>query len=138
MLIIYFIFLNKIMSDTNQAEILIAYPWITKDYFQEILQKIQNKNAVKVIELSANSALKKGENYGSNMLRVIVKYSTSNGTIQSWPFVIKAELANKEMQEMLEKGDVFRKEVMVYEQIVPTIERIFRNIGELSVQLVPR
>lgn len=110
-------------------EISIKYPWINNGLFERILG--QYGNTIKVERFEAQPAFGKGENYSSYLIKVNVEYS--NGTIiQHKHFIIKATLGEK----LVRSRDVFAKEICIYDEIIPRIERVLR-LANISVNLTP-
>jgi hypothetical protein len=61
------------MSEEN-LQISENFQWMTKEYFQEILRKDVGDSSVIVEDFQVSPA-GKGENYSSQILRVVVDYS---------------------------------------------------------------
>jgi hypothetical protein len=62
------------MSEENLQN-SVNFHWMTKEYFQEILRKDVGDSSVIVEDFQVSPALGKGENYSSQILRVVVDYS---------------------------------------------------------------
>lgn len=61
-------------SDTLSTK----YPYITKEYLEDVLRKDQCESSIRVKDFSVKLALGKGENYSSDILRVKVNYVTGS------------------------------------------------------------
>ncbi|CAL1685246.1 unnamed protein product [Lasius platythorax] len=49
--------------------------WLNLSFMEKILRKSENDNSIGVIDIFSKPATNKGDNYGSDMFRVIVEYS---------------------------------------------------------------
>ncbi|KMQ82664.1 hypothetical protein RF55_22222, partial [Lasius niger] len=49
--------------------------WLNLSFMEKTLRKSENDNSIEVIDIFSKPATNKGDNYGSDMVRVIVEYS---------------------------------------------------------------
>ena len=105
------------------------YPLINNSLFEDIISK--NKQTQVIIDdFTLASAIGKGENYGSNMLRAIVNYSTNDkNSKQSIKFIIKIETTNEKAAQLVRDIGAFEKEVTIYKDILPEVEKLLKKIG---------
>lgn len=118
------------------------YNWIDNDLFQRILKKEHEPCTVQVLNYDLKLALKPGENYASQMIRARVyftKQDPSSGASEKGEisFIIKAIIRNDVVQELMDEMNVFEKEIIIYEYVLPAVERLLLNIGE-SGKLAPK
>lgn len=111
-------------------DFLIIYPWITKDFFKNILQKFKNNNSINVEHFSLKPALAKGENYGSQMIRANITYYFNNNNLkhENTSLLIKTELPQNEKIE--NELNLLLKEITVYKTFLPTMHELLREIND--------
>lgn len=107
------------------------YPWLTEALFERILQRENGNTKIRVQDFAVKSALGKGENYTSQMLRVRVNYNDRSET-KTAAFVVKAPLTNGINDIVAELG-LFRKEIENYEKVLPAAQELLRSIGDETV-----
>lgn len=118
----------------NQEEIHQAYPWITMELFQRIVEKAFPKNVVHVEKYLIKTALGKGENFTSQMLRAIVTYTIlnddGNDKSREIRFIIKAPVTDCNIRKMIEDGGIFQREIINFELILPEVYKLLTEIGD--------
>ncbi|XP_055544366.1 uncharacterized protein LOC129729654 [Wyeomyia smithii] len=112
--------------------VLEKYSFITKEYLEGILQKEQCESVVSVKEFTVVPALGKGENYSSDILRVKINYVTGSNNHRTQTYIVKSSLATEGMADLLEQYDVFHREIAVYRNVMPRVERMLATIGYRS------
>lgn len=118
-------------STTNAVDFQAFYPWITNEFFERILRRDQQDETIIVHGYTLKAALGKGENYLSQMLRTTVEYTKANATVKSTiGLIIKAVLSDPNMASLTTELDVFRKEIRIYQEVIPAVERLLRSIGD--------
>lgn len=124
------------MSDNNNIHenVIKNFPWINEAFFKEILQN-DLKICVTVTNYKLKPALKHGENYTSEMLRANVNYITAsddddNKIQKEINFIIKTALRNQELKSQLDESKFFEKEIVIYRDIFPAIEKLLQTIGD--------
>lgn len=118
-------------SDFNNADndLQVNYPWINKIWFEKLIrQDYKNNEIVKVEKYSLVPALKKGENYLSQMIRAKVDYKINNNAAKHINFVIKAQLINA--PESMRQNELFSREIAVFECVIPRAEQLLKRIGD--------
>ncbi|XP_001648774.2 uncharacterized protein LOC5564428 [Aedes aegypti] len=112
-------------SDTLSTK----YPYITKEYLEDVLRKDQCESSIRVKDFSVKLALGKGENYSSDILRVKVNYVTGSNNHRTQSYIVKSSLVSEGMADMLEEYDVFHREIAVYDNVMPRVEQMLTSIG---------
>lgn len=107
------------------------YRWLNEALFEKILQRERANGKIRVINFTVKSALGKGENYTSQMLRVRVNYRDGLGT-KSAAFIVKATLTNGVHDVVAELG-LFEKEIENYEKVLPAVAELLRSVGDKTV-----
>lgn len=121
----------------NSSASLELPDWLNEELFREIQSQQEGDEDSKVIKLDIESANKKGENYSSVMLRAHVQFEDRNQSITKRRFIVKMDPVGI-TQDIMDKFNVFPKEIEVYNSILPRFEALFRNSGEEEVQFSPR
>lgn len=104
------------------------YPWLTEALFERILKLELSNSKIRVTDFVVKSALGKGENYTSQMLRVRVNFTDGMST-KSASFIVKATLPNGINDIVAEMG-LFRKEIENYEKVLPAVQELLQSIGD--------
>lgn len=109
---------------------MTAYPWITKEFLTSILNQIEKNPNISIDSFEIKNALGKGENFASNIMRIIVNYRTDSSAIsekqisfvqKSMPIEENVDYVN----DFIVK--VFVKEIDVYTKILPCIEMLLET-----------
>lgn len=118
---------------SGKTILLNEYSWIDLDFFRTVLN---DEGPVKTIcDYKLEPFLVDGENFSSLVLRASVDYALGNGSnsrIHTVYLIIKANLAG-----LTRSRNVFAKEIHIYENIVPHLKNILRQMDNKS-QLVPK
>lgn len=116
---------------SNPVDLEAIYPWITKELFQNILAKENPTSKVQVTEYSVSPAVRDGENFGSQMIRVIVKYLLNNNS-KEYRFVIKALHYHTEVKRISTEMQVFKREIYNYKHVLPAVHKLLEEICDNS------
>lgn len=96
-----------------------------ESFFEKILQTHEKNNKIKVLEVSQNLATAKGDNYLSNIYRVIVKYNKENGKFKAneeISLIVKSK-TDKFVFGEISTSHFFKNEIYVFEKLLPKIEK---------------
>ena len=63
--------------------------WLNKCFIEKILRKSENDNSIQVIDVFSKPATMKGDNYLSDMIRIIVDFSRSSMIKEKKSIIIK-------------------------------------------------
>ncbi|XP_054276094.1 uncharacterized protein LOC128995184 [Macrosteles quadrilineatus] len=76
--------------------------WLTKEFFEQCLRKEEDNNNIVVTNLTTSSAAPPGNNYGSFIIRVELKWKVDgdDSEMKTSRFIVKAELTEGPLQEM--------------------------------------
>ncbi|KFB37117.1 AGAP003766-PA-like protein [Anopheles sinensis] len=113
----------------DAATIEQQFPFLTKEYLQGILRREQCESAISVDDFTVVAPLAKGENYSSDILRVTIKYSTGSHNHRTQTYIIKVSFAREEDADLLDAYDVFKREIAVYDVVMPKVEQLLGSIG---------
>ena len=53
--------------------------WLNLSFVEKILRKSEGDDSIQVIDMSTKPATKKGDNYLSDMFRIMIKFSRNQG-----------------------------------------------------------
>lgn len=97
--------------------------WLNAQFFSELLSEAE-EGPVKVESMSLVPANKKGENYSSVMLRANLQIRKSDQTTEvPRSYIVKLDPIGM-TQDMMNKFNVFPKEIEVYQSLLPYFERL--------------
>lgn len=113
------------------------HKFLSKEFFANILKKQQCDKGIEVTNLKLEPGLTKGENYASDIIRVTVEYTAGSNNQRCQKYIVKAGLADSNMQDMLEEYDVFHREIVVYDKILPVVHSLMLSIED-KTKLAPR
>lgn len=120
------------MEATGNYNLAEEYPsWLNKDFFEEVLQKEE----VKVSHLTLEAANKKGENYSSIMLRAGLLMMNADRSLAKRSLIVKLDPIGM-TQDIMNKFNVFPKEIEVYKSIIPRLEALYKNVG-MDIEFSP-
>lgn len=123
------------------------FPWITRSFVFDLVKKTGATTSLEIQSVELKSALAKGENYASSIVRLTVCYKTGNGQndfAQRKSFIQKSEMTDgfEEFKQAVEQNRmngndappddgfkkfsdmVFMKETHAYTYLLPRISRV--------------
>lgn len=116
----------------SHNEILSNYSWLTKDLFKRIIRKdYPDAKNIDIENFTAKAALGPGENYASVMIRVIVHYVIDEAKLEK-SFIVKAGHIKPEFKSRMIAMRLFEREILMFRDIIPKVERLLTDIGENS------
>lgn len=107
---------------------------LDKNFFAKVIEKSfeLSPDEFKVISIDSTPATAPGDNCLSEMLRSKVEVQYANGDVKQLSYVVKAQLASYEIGAMTDiavECQVFRKEQMMYSEIIPQFEKFYSDVG---------
>ncbi|XP_033167217.1 uncharacterized protein LOC117145611 [Drosophila mauritiana] len=110
---------------------LDAPEWLTESYLQDALRKYYNDQHIRINWVKVNPALGKGENYGGVLTRVKAQFTRSDGSSQLGHYIVKSTFEGNEFaQNAMKPYDIFNREMIIYEQVLPKQKALLREIGD--------
>lgn len=106
--------------------------WINKKYFESLLKKCKDDPSVEVQSVQVKYALPKGENYASVIYRAQVVNRRKDQPVKTCSYIIKGISETPLAKQKLGEYDVHRKEMDVYQLVVPELRRLMKSIGDRS------
>lgn len=111
----------------------IVPEWLDRDYLQNILNsKYGVSDAQKVLQFSVKVATKKGENYASEMFRIVI--NTTGAGDHHW--ILKKPHTEEDRRSIVEPYNFFGKEIKFYTKLLPQLNEILKSSDDFE-QLVP-
>ncbi|XP_067646954.1 uncharacterized protein [Eurosta solidaginis] len=110
--------------------------WINAKYFEKILHK-DNVNFNKILKVTPIPATPPGENYTSLMLRIIMDIELKDGYTQQKSYIVKTMLDDDKGGTIINSLNLFPKEKLMYERILPHLEKLYHDIGT-KVKFAPK
>lgn len=115
----------------ENIDIAAVYPWLTTELFTRIVQKVCPNNVVRVQTYAVKAALAKGENFTSQMLRATVSYTIDGDeSAREIRFIIKAAHTDMTVRAILDEMDLFQKEIVNFEYILPEVYKLLESVGD--------
>lgn len=107
------------------------YSWLNKLYFEKLLHR---DNGITVTNIALEAASGKGEHFSSDMIRAKVEYSINgNSLINNTSLIIKSvTVSDPQMEKLLRSMGIFEKEIIIYQQILPEVEKLLNSVGDLT------
>lgn len=126
--------MSESLTDLSQY-----YPWLNNAFFEQILGNENPTENISVESVHIKPALNHGENYASQMIRATVQYFINENfdDVQEIRFVIKALVINEAMARITKEFKMFDREVIVYQHIMPEVEKLLESIGD-DTKLSPK
>lgn len=117
----------------SENDIQTDYPWLNTELFTRIVKKVFPDNVIRVQKYIVKSALAKGENFTSQMLRATVTYLVDeNDTAQEIRFIIKAALSDLKVRDILDDMNLFGKEIANFQYILPEVYKLLESAGDYT------
>lgn len=122
--------ITPVVSDSIPL-FLDAPAWLTENYFLDALRKYYGDQKLRITSLDARPALARGENYGGVLTRVTAEFVLRDGSSQTGHYIIKTSFESDEFsRKAMEPYDIFNREMSIYEQILPKLNSLLREIGD--------
>lgn len=118
----------------TSPEIQNVPKWLDETFVLKSLRTYFPDQNIKIHDFKANSALGKGENFLSDILRLTVTYmeTTANTTneLQSKNLICKLGLSDPKVLDQISSLNIYSKEMEMYEKILPKIKVIIVDSGD--------
>ncbi|KAG8238207.1 hypothetical protein J437_LFUL017514 [Ladona fulva] len=112
-------------SDVVSGQIPI---WMDNSFFQKALREGGEDPQIEVVDSQVEEALGKGENYVSIVYRALVK----DGNGKEYHLIVKCLPSNEMRKKFANKGNFFRKEIVMYTTVLPAFEKL-KKTKELTL-----
>ncbi|XP_053691221.1 uncharacterized protein LOC128739749 [Sabethes cyaneus] len=108
--------------------------WIDRELLEKILRseyKSNEQEELKIVSFNVGAATKKGDNYASEMYRVMIEYVCGNRR-EKCSRILKVIPSGEIQRIVMENNNIFPREIAVYRDILPRIHKLLRGIGDGS------
>ncbi|XP_011176539.1 uncharacterized protein LOC105208414 isoform X1 [Zeugodacus cucurbitae] len=122
-------------SKFNSSIQLDIPKWINAKYFEKVLHK-EDSNFHKILKLTPIPATPPGENYTSLMMRILMDIELKDGYTQQKSYIVKTMLDDDKGGTLINSLNLFPKEKLMYEQILPQLEQFYHVLGK-KVKFAP-
>lgn len=113
-----------------QIEVDAAAPdWVTVDYFRDLL-KAEKADIKEITGFRVKKATAAGDNYMSVILAVDIDYETTAGGNSSLSLILKVPTGSEMGNVILELMSTFKKEIIMYNDVIPQLEELYRQVGQ--------
>uniref|UniRef100_A0A6P4EQP0 Uncharacterized protein LOC108045619 n=1 Tax=Drosophila rhopaloa TaxID=1041015 RepID=A0A6P4EQP0_DRORH len=102
--------------------------WVTAELFEDLL-KANVEGFSKVKSFKADSGSAAGENYATIMLRINIEVELQDGKSKPVSYMVKLPHQLEMFQEMMKRTNIFDIERSMYNQVVPEMEAIYKEVG---------
>uniref|UniRef100_A0A182QLU8 CHK kinase-like domain-containing protein n=1 Tax=Anopheles farauti TaxID=69004 RepID=A0A182QLU8_9DIPT len=109
-----------------------APDWLNEQYVEHMLRCALKDASVKVRQLDICYAVPKGNNYASIIFRIRVTYHSKQQYETTRTFIVKGMITQGIAGEKLRTYDVQRKEMDVYQFVIPELKQMMKSVGEHS------
>ncbi|XP_063696921.1 uncharacterized protein LOC134827942 isoform X1 [Culicoides brevitarsis] len=103
--------------------------FLNKSYLERILQQNESDSSISVENFECKPAVAAGNNYASQLLRTTVKYK-KDGKCCDKSLIIKTVVADEEMAKVMVESGIFKKELIMYDRILPKFQKLLKSIGD--------
>uniref|UniRef100_A0A182JJY9 CHK domain-containing protein n=1 Tax=Anopheles atroparvus TaxID=41427 RepID=A0A182JJY9_ANOAO len=116
-----------------QNEITDVPGWLNEQYVEKVLRCALKEGSIKLKQLTIDYAVPKGDNFASIIYRIRVTYHARDQEYETTStFIVKGMITEGLAGEKLRQYDVQRKEMDVYQFVVPELKRMMKSVGERS------
>uniref|UniRef100_A0AAG5CV22 CHK kinase-like domain-containing protein n=1 Tax=Anopheles atroparvus TaxID=41427 RepID=A0AAG5CV22_ANOAO len=114
----------------NQDE-LSAPAWLNDEFFVHVIREFAHDQAITLAaKCQIRPGTKAGDHFASVMYRTTVRYRTAGGE-QSLDLIMKLKPATEGFKkDLLDGEDFFDREMRIYKEVLPEVDRMLRSIGE--------
>lgn len=126
------------MTAANMSAIASS-SWITFDIIENLIRRSKEDNGLKLKTFTVHEAIGKAENFCSNIVRVSATFRCDSqpSLDQTQNFIVKSAIEIDDFGTLNDEVNYFPKEIVVYEQILPEVQKLLLSIGDRS-QIAPR
>ncbi|XP_035891000.1 uncharacterized protein LOC118502656 [Anopheles stephensi] len=107
-----------------------APEWLNDKYVEKMLRCAFKDTSIKVRQLDIYYAVPKGNNFASIIFRIGVTYHSKQQYEITRTFIVKGMITEGIAGEKLRQYDVQRKEMDVYQFVIPELKLMMKSIGE--------
>lgn len=124
-------------SDTMKQDYKIP-EWLTKAYLLKVLKSdCDPTDEIVLLNSEVDSATNKGDNYASEMFRIILQFAR-NGRREERRIILKKDHDKEDVKKFFESYNLYSTEIDYYRLYLPEFEKILHEATGAHLQLSPR
>ncbi|XP_016980542.1 uncharacterized protein LOC108045665 [Drosophila rhopaloa] len=108
--------------------------WVNQELFNGLLEQ-NNKNFKAILTFVPTSAISKGENYLTIVLRIQIQMQLKNDSTEDVSFILKIPLVPDDQEN--DFHDMFDTELNMYDHLIPELEDLYAKNTSLSPRFKP-
>lgn len=119
---------------------LYEYPdWLNDEFLAKAISgsKSMNVDSIKITNFEVHSATNQGDNYGSELYRVMFSFIHNGEELKDQKVIVKARHDKDEVHEVFAPYGFYKREIHIYQTYIPGFTKLLESVG-ISVQLAPR
>ncbi|XP_017052333.1 uncharacterized protein LOC108095675 isoform X2 [Drosophila ficusphila] len=109
--------------------------WVNKELFHGLLQQ-NNNNFKAILEFVPTSAINKGENYLTIVLRIQIEIQLKDDSTEEVSYILKIPLVPEDQEN--DFHDMFKSELDMYDRLIPELEDIYGKNTSISPKFKPQ
>lgn len=115
-----------------EADTVDRPSWLHEKFIEDAIRSREEYLGVIIVDIRAQLAVGKGENYASLVYRVAVEFKRRNinDVTESTSLIVKVLSAVEIMAKFLAESNVFEKETKIYQVTVPAMVRLLHQNSE--------
>ncbi|XP_069690944.1 uncharacterized protein [Periplaneta americana] len=109
--------------------------WMSTSFFESALRSAEEDNNITVISTEVTAATAAGDNYGSEMYRVVVKFRRGTKT-EEISIIVKASKQQSQgmIAKMMSVRNIFDQETAAFAIVFPTMYKLLDEVPSLNNQ----
>ncbi|XP_069690951.1 uncharacterized protein [Periplaneta americana] len=109
--------------------------WMSTSFFEKALRSAEGDDNITVIFTEVKAATAAGDNYGSDMYRVAVKFKRGSDTVEK-SIVVKAskEVSEGLLAKLMSVRNIFHQETAAFSIMFPAMYKLLDNVPSLNNQ----
>ncbi|EDV53676.1 uncharacterized protein LOC6554927 isoform X1 [Drosophila erecta] len=108
--------------------------WVTKELFSSLLEQ-GNQNFKAIVKYVPTSAISKGENYLTIVLRIQIEMQLKDDSLEDISYILKIPLVPEDQEN--DFHDMFDAEQDMYDNLIPELENLYAQNTSISPKFKP-
>lgn len=110
--------------------------WLHEAFILRVLSQ-SGETQIKLNEFTIDSATQKGDNFASEMFRIVVNYCEADlSEVIVRNLILKKTHTDPKISKMIQHSDIYRKEINCYRTYLPEFQKILATVG-ITEKLAP-
>ncbi|XP_075148803.1 uncharacterized protein LOC142222514 [Haematobia irritans] len=125
-------------DETAKVTAKCSYPeWVNESYFENIIRS-DCENYQKILKFNVSPATNAGDNYSSIMLKIDIDVELKDNSQRNLSYMLKVPPNGEQAQRLIAFMNSFTKEIKAYKDIVPQLEKVYKDQCNLEVVFGPK